>query len=255
MTEHKIRLLWDEEIDSIVVESAVNILSHVEKLQVDNPDAPFSDVIKTVQEFLKENGPEEALPLTVNSYADEVEYTDFLDAEDDEATRLREEESRLEAERFDAEMQEQERREAEEARLDEQLEAERLEQERQEEEAQLHAQLRDEEERLEAERRAEEERLEAERLAEIAEEERLAEEIWVAEEEAYLEDAFRTEEKERIAEEERREAERQAAIEEEERLIAEKEAAYAAYEAELEARSQRPSARSILAHAKNLEKE
>lgn len=240
MTEQNIHLLWDEEIDALVLDSVIAVLDNMESYQQHQGGrVELSETIELFRTHLLTSGLEsivnndirhneieaqEELPLFVEDETendgydslsvelpdsepgvlDPFSYVEFTEEEDDEADN---EEERL----------------AEEIRI--------AEEEAWQENAERDA---------EALRIAEEEAWQenAEREAEalrIAEEEaaRLAEEIRIAEEEAWIEYAEREDERIRLAEE----------------------AALAAYEAEIAERANRPSPRSILAHAKSLESE
>lgn len=236
MTEQNIHLLWDEEIDALVLESVIAVLDNMEAYQEHQGGrAELSETIELFRTHLLTNGldsivnndvrhteveAQEELPLFVEDEAEndgydslEVElpdsepgaldpfsYVEFDEEEDSEAERLAEEIRVAEEEAW----QENAERDAEALRIAE-----------------------EEAWRENAERDAE--------ALRIAEEEavRLAEEIRIAEEEAWIEYEEREEERLRLAEE----------------------AALAAYEAEAAERANRPSPRSILAHAKSLESE
>lgn len=256
MTEQNIHLLWDEEIDALVLKSVLAVLDNMEAYQAhQGGQADLSETLELFRNHLLMGGLEsivsndirhteienqEELPLVVN---DEEEYA----AEDD---IIAVEDVTIPVEDLDFDGLELDE--------DEALELDTDDAEGDEDLVEVdHWAVQQEKEEAEA--------LEAERLAE-EEAELLAREISEAEEEAYREDAERTEVAERAEEEkalrlaeEIAQAEEEAWIEygvrEDERIRQAEADALAAYEAELADRANRPSPRSILAHAKSLEEE
>ena len=265
MTEQNIHLLWDEEIDALVLESVLAVLDNMEAYQEhQGGQADLSDTLELFRSHLLTNGLESIVTNDIkHTNADNQEELPLFVDEDEKVDGF----EGLEVKRYD--ISDLDPNQSIFDPLDGVLELDETDEDEEDTETAYEAERLAEEIRV-----AEEEawRENAERDAEairIAEEEawrenaeRLAEEVRLAEEEAWQEkaerDAAEAEAAERLAEEIRI-AEEEAWIEyaerEDERIRQEEADALAAYEAELEERSKRPSPRSILAHAKSLENE
>lgn len=264
MTEQNIHLLWDEELDALALKSVLAVLDNMEDYQAhQGGQVGFSETLNIFRNHLLTNGldsivsndiqhteveNQEELPLFVDE-DEKVDDFEGLDVKRYDISDLDPNQSifdplagGMELDESDDDDDDDEADEAEslaeEIRLaEEEAWAENAARDADEllwaeEEAWAEKAERDAEELLWAEEEAWAEKAERE-VAEAEAAARLAEEILQAEEEAWIEYGQREDERIRLAEAE----------------------ALAAYEAELADRANRPSPRSILAHAKSLEEE